>query len=341
MISELRALRRNEARVSGIHQGPQATACNNRPDINLQPHLSIITPKNPCTSGGVHINDMGSSAPPRFSKVIDQSAYIQELNQFRAWLEAAHYTPMPVHEHTIRLARTLGEMDRAPGAVYTSERLHSSFDKHNATPVQLRNYRSTQRCFAAFLQSKGRLVIPAIEDRFAALRNRYLQELAEVRGFSRSTLKNHRETMTDFLRRGLRPRQQLRTLTSDDVDHYVALRSTRLSRQSLQHTVAALRSFLRHLHDRGEIPSRLDRIDTPRAYRGELLPKALHWQAAQRLLRTINRQIRTGERDYAILHLMTHYGLRPSEIVSLRLDSIDWQENTLCVEQCKTRRSTL
>ena len=27
----------------------------NRPDINLQPYLSIITPNRPCTSGGVHI----------------------------------------------------------------------------------------------------------------------------------------------------------------------------------------------------------------------------------------------------------------------------------------------
>ena len=30
----------------------------NRPDINLQPHLSVITRKRPCTSGGVHIRLM-------------------------------------------------------------------------------------------------------------------------------------------------------------------------------------------------------------------------------------------------------------------------------------------
>ena len=34
---------------------------------------------------------------------------------------------------------------------------------------------------------------------------------------------------------------------------------------------------------------------------------------------------------------MAHYGLRPSEIVALRLSSIDWDAKTLCVEQCKTR----
>jgi integrase/recombinase XerD len=45
----------------------------------------------------------------------------------------------------------------------------------------------------------------------------------------------------------------------------------------------------------------------------------------------------SGERDYAILHLMAHYGLRPSEIALLRLDSIDWTSTTLRVEQRKTQ----
>jgi hypothetical protein len=48
----------------------------------------------------------------------------------------------------------------------------------------------------------------------------------------------------------------------------------------------------------------------------------LEWPAIQKLLRFIDRRTSKGERDYAILHLMAHYGLRPSEIVSLRLDSI-------------------
>jgi integrase len=49
---------------------------------------------------------------------------------------------------------------------------------------------------------------------------------------------------------------------------------------------------------------------------------------------------RSGWRDYAILHLMAFYGLRPSEIASLQLGSIDWNAGILKVEQRKTR-STL
>ncbi len=85
------------------------------------------------------------------------------------------------------------------------------------------------------------------------------------------------------------------------------------------------------------MPERLDTIDAPRVYRGELPPRALTWPLVQRLLRSIDRRSRLGWRDYAILHLMAHYGLRPSEIVTLTLGSIDWQAKTLRVKQCKTR----
>ena len=34
---------------------------------------------------------------------------------------------------------------------------------------------------------------------------------------------------------------------------------------------------------------------------------------------------------------MAYYGLRPTEVAGLTLDSIDWENNTLRVDQCKTR----
>ncbi len=172
--------------------------------------------------------------------------------------------------------------------------------------------------------------------RFADLRRRYERHLVEVRGFARSTLAHHSTTVADFLDRALRPRQRLRTLTGTDVERFVGVRSTEVSRHTLQHTIAALRAFLLWCHDLGELSKRLDAIDTPRTYRGELPPRALEWSAVQALLGSIDRGSKSGECDYVILHLMAHYGLRPSEIASLRLDSIDWTSTTLKVEQRKT-----
>ena len=110
-----------------------------------------------------------------------------------------------------------------------------------------------------------------------------------------------------------------------------------MTRQSLQHWVARLRSFLRFCHMQGLLAARLDAIDTPRVYRDELPPRAIPWVTVQELLQSIDRGQSTGSRDYAILYLMVHYGLRPCEVASLRLDSIDWQANILRVEQRKTR----
>ena len=51
----------------------------------------------------------------------------------------------------------------------------------------------------------------------------------------------------------------------------------------------------------------------------------------------LRREWRRGLGDYVILHLMAYYGLRPSEVVALTLDSIDWTGRTLRVVQRKTR----
>ncbi|TAM48854.1 MAG: integrase [Paraburkholderia sp.] len=64
--------------------------------------------------------------------------------------------------------------------------------------------------------------------------------------------------------------------------------------------------------------------------------RALSWCVVQKLLRSIDRSDSLRCRDHAMLYLMAYYGLRPSEIVTLTLESIDWANRTLRVEQCKT-----
>lgn len=88
---------------------------------------------------------------------------------------------------------------------------------------------------------------------------------------------------------------------------------------SLQHVVAYLRSFLRYCHDHGAIDACSMRLRRPGTYRGELPPRALDWSMVQALIRSIDLHSKAGWRDQCILHLMAHYGLRPSE-VALRED---------------------
>lgn len=131
--------------------------------------------------------------------------------------------------------------------------------------------------------------------------------------------------------------RSLSALTQREIEAFIELRSRDLSRHSMQHLVAHLRAFLRFCYEHGELNSRLDQvIDTPRAHLGELLPRAAEWRTVRSLLASIDRTRRAGWRDYCILHLIAHYGLRPSEVVTLCLDSIDWEQCILRVNQRKT-----
>jgi integrase/recombinase XerD len=177
-------------------------------------------------------------------------------------------------------------------------------------------------------------------DALSPLRHRYHQYLAEVRGFSTQSLRQHGATVADFLSRGLTPERGLSGLTAADIETFVQLKSQENSRPSLQHVIAHLRAFLRYCGEHGEASAGLDLIDTPRVYRGELPPRALDWTMVRRLLASIRRRSPRDWRDYVVLHLMAHYGLRPCEVAVLRLDAVDWQAGTLTVDQRKTR-STL
>jgi site-specific recombinase XerD len=258
------------------------------------------------------------------------------LADFAAGLVSAGYARHAAHGHVRRLKQALEWMSSAPfapdagiSAVFVSQAFAS-------LQAQTR-FQGTQRAFERFLAARGQLLKEPDPSRFAPLLDRYRAHLLEVRGLVVSTADQHIATIKRFLAQALSADAPLQDLSALAVEQFVTAEGRRMKRQSLQHVVARLRAFLRFCFERDAVPERLDVIDAPRVYRGELPPRALAWSLVQRLLRSVDRSSRLGWRDYAILHLMAHYGLRPSEIVTLTLGSIDWQAKTLRVKQCKTR----
>ena len=201
-------------------------------------------------------------------------------------------------------------------------------------------YLCTGRIFTRFLTATGRLVPIERTDALSLLRSRYHHYLAEVRGLSQQSLRQHGTTVADFLSRGLSSERGLSGLNGADVEAFVQIKSQENNRQSLQHIVAHLRAFLRYCGGHGQAPGGLDVIDMPRVYRGELPPRALDWTTVRRLLASIRRRSPRDWRDYTVLHLMVYYGLRPSEVAALRLDAVDWEAGTLRVDQRKTRSNS-
>ena len=277
---------------------------------------------------------------PRGHLQYERSRFAQDLEDFGSWLETMGYSRGCTRGHLFRLKCSLERMTGAkPGATYTVPQLDNAFGADCAALRTRRAalYRATQRAYFRFLTLQGRLTSKRTYEPFTQLLHDYGRYLVELRGLVSETIQHHEHTIAHFLRRALPGRRALGSLTRKDVEGYLIFKGKELSRQSLQHVVAHLRAFLRYCQDRGEIRRPLHVIDTPRTHLDELPPRALDWTIVQSLLRSINRSSRSGWRDYAILHLLAHYGLRPSEVVSLRLDSIDWNVGTLAVEQRKTR----
>lgn len=282
---------------------------------------------------------------PDFSRktrrIIGDSAYGPELATLATWVTAERYRPFEVEQHLRRMDYMLGRLPSAsPLTTHDAEALARAFGAERSPYSRGYRFGATHRVYSRFLQSCGRLHVAPSDDPYDDLKQAYASFLIDVRGLSLSSRQHHAQTVADFLRRGVPAGQTLGALTRAEVEQYIRLRSREICRHSLQHDVAYVRAFLRYAHDQGHVAHRLDAIDTPRTYRGELPPRALPWPQVEALLASIDRSSRTGWRDLCMLHLIAHYGLRPSEIVALRLDSIDWDTRTLHVYQSKTR-STL
>jgi site-specific recombinase XerD len=128
-------------------------------------------------------------------------------------------------------------------------------------------------------------------------------------------------------------------LNIKDIDTYFASRAaTGLRRRSLKDVAERLRSLMRFLHRTGHVGVDLaPRIIGPVLHAYESIPSALTAEHISAVLQCTRKdRSPMGYRDYAILLLLSTYGLRDGEIKRLRLEDIDWRAETLHIRHSKT-----
>ncbi len=128
----------------------------------------------------------------------------------------------------------------------------------------------------------------------------------------------------------------IRNLTLAHLDAFLFKEAARLGRKTLWGLVSVLRQFLKYLFLHDKIP--IDwggRLMIPRIFRGELRPKYIPWSEVQRFLAGIDQSTPGGKRDHAIVTLLAAYGLRGREVVSLKLDDVDWSGQRLTIRHRK------
>ena len=138
------------------------------------------------------------------------------------------------------------------------------------------------------------------------------------------------------------PLDDLRKLNVREIDSYFGMRAAGLRRRSLKDVAERLRSLMRFLHGTHRIGIDLaPRIIAPVLYAYESIPSALSAEQISAVLKNTRKdRSPLGYRDYAMLLLLSTYGLRDGEITRLRLEDIDWRAETLHIYHSKTGASS-
>jgi integrase len=68
------------------------------------------------------------------------------------------------------------------------------------------------------------------------------------------------------------------------------------------------------------------------------IPSVYTVEEVEKIIACIDRSHPQGKRDYAMILLAARYGLRASDIISLRFANIDWERNRIVLTQQKTQK---
>lgn len=163
------------------------------------------------------------------------------------------------------------------------------------------------------------------------------EHLARHRGNPAVTRKKKLAQITAFLA-FLRSRQRnMAELDLADIDAFIVACRHHYARTTVADIASSLRGFLRFLHATGRLAVDLaPSVMAPIVRRGERPLRALPWEKVRRILDAIDRSTAGGRRDYALLLLMSVYGLGAGEVLGLRLEDIDWHAGVLHVTRPKT-----
>jgi integrase/recombinase XerD len=210
---------------------------------------------------------------PRDHQRYSKSSVADWLEDFAKWLSEEGFNRSRSCGHVRRLKQALEQAGSAKrDSRFAAVELPTLFACSKSTQLP-GLFRATQRKFEHFLRAQGQLVVSPEYGRFTSLLTEYRKYLAEQRGLVDTTVHYQMTTVSTFLSQSLPGDTTLDALPVSAVESFIASASNGRNRKTLQTVISHLRIFLAFCHDRGEIKDRLDIIDTPRTYRGEMPPR--------------------------------------------------------------------
>ena len=285
---------------------------------------------------------------PKSQARVRDGPLADDIDAFSDWLAAEGYAPFTARRKlrfAADLSRWLASRKLAVEDL-DGDRLEA-FHAAREPQRRRRGDAATGRQLLDLLRAAGRIPPPQPDppgdDPLERIARTYERFLLDERGVKPSTVANCLPTVRRFLaERFDRQEITLESLSTQDANQFILREAQRLSRSSTQLVATILRSFLRHLHQRGAIPADLAGAIPPVANRSLAgLPKSLPPEAVESILAGCDRSTVAGRRDYAILLLLARLGLRGGEAAALTLDDFDWHAGTVSVCGKGQRREPL
>ena len=237
-----------------------------------------------------------------------------------------------------RGVRDPGGMRREHVAAFL-RRERARVERTSGTPMKLV---SVARCvfdgLGRYLETHGILCPPQLP---ASLIDEFCTSLSVDRGLQPCTIDGYRHFVDEFLRHvgSDGSAASLSRLGLEDVDGFIVAAGANYSRRSIGHACTAVRGLLRFLYRAKVLDHDLSTaVISPWFYALERLPCALPWETVRSVLDAVDLSTAIGRRDRAILLLLVTYGVRPGEVVKLRLEDIAWRHDAITFRRSKNGR---
>jgi len=125
-------------------------------------------------------------------------------------------------------------------------------------------------------------------------------------------------------------------ITADTIDGYFTT-YIGYKKTTIAYACYVLKTLFRYALTNDYIKNDLvDQVPIIKIDKRSNLPSVFTRDEIGRLLKTVDRANPKGKRDYAVLLLAVHYGMRVGEIVTLKLDNLDFERKKITYVQNKT-----
>ena len=271
-----------------------------------------------------------------------------DIDAFATWLAAEGYAPVTAKQKlqfAADVSRWLASRKLAVEDLDGDQ--IAAFNAAREPQQRRRGDAATGRQLLDLLRVTARIPSPQADlpgdgpvERIAQTYERFL---LDERGVKPSTVANYLPTVRRFLAERFGGRDiTLGNLSAQDANQFILREAQRLGRSRAKLVATTLRSFLRHLHQRGAIPADLAGAVPPvTSWSLAGLPKSLRPEDIESILSGCDRNSVAGRRDYAILLLLARLGLRGGEVAAFTLDDFDWDAGIVNVSGKGQRREPL